>query len=119
MKFTRSSLVICNICVLASVHVSLAQVFPGDFVRAHNKVRAEVGVVQISGDKTVADKAEELAMPRISTCNVIEDIFGESAVLVSYPLTASEAVALWAIEKPYYDHDMQNWVLVYLLQLLS
>ena len=68
-------------------------------------MRAEVGVVPNSGDKTLADKAEELAMSRISTCNVIDDIFGESAVVASYPLTAAEAVALWASEKPYYDHD--------------
>ncbi|CAK7330289.1 unnamed protein product [Dovyalis caffra] len=110
MKFAAFSLVICTICAVSLVHVSVAQISPDDFVKAHNKVRKEVGVVPISWNKTLAAKEEELAIPRISSCNVIEDPFGEIAVQASYPLTAAEAVALWASEKPYYDYDKNTCV---------
>ncbi|KAF9675767.1 hypothetical protein SADUNF_Sadunf09G0067100 [Salix dunnii] len=54
---------------------------------------------------TCPAEAKERAVPSISTCNVIQDLSGESAALASYPLAAAEAVELWASEKPYYDYD--------------
>ena len=69
-RLYRLQLVIC-------VHVSLAQISADDFVKALNEIRVQVEDVPISWNETLAAEARKLAIPRISCCNLIEDMFTE------------------------------------------
>ncbi|KAL6012832.1 hypothetical protein ACLOJK_003321 [Asimina triloba] len=86
---------------------STAQNSPQDFLRAHNAVRAKVGVGPMSWDNRVAAYALSYARQRMGDCRLVHSRgpYGENLFWGSgREFTAADAVNSWAAERQYYDY---------------
>ncbi|XP_031480780.1 pathogenesis-related protein PR-1 type-like [Nymphaea colorata] len=84
-----------------------AQNSPQDFLAAHNKARAQVGVGHMVWDANVAAYAQKYAKQRIGDCRLVHSHgpYGENLFLSSgHQNTAKDAVNWWVAEKRYYNH---------------
>ncbi|XP_042507189.1 pathogenesis-related leaf protein 6-like [Macadamia integrifolia] len=107
-------LVLALLCLigLAFFHVSQAQNSPEDYLKAHNDARAEVGVGSMTWDDTVAAYARIYANERARDCKLVHSggTYGENIAWSSGNMSATEAVQLWASEKPYYDYNSNSCI---------
>lgn len=79
-----------------------------DYLSAHNKARAVVGVGPLRWNDALAAYAQKYANQRKGDCKLVhssgpygENLFGGSGKA----WTAIEAVNLWVSEKPYYNYN--------------
>ncbi|KAL1187946.1 Pathogenesis-related protein 1 [Cardamine amara subsp. amara] len=84
-----------------------AQDSPEDFLAAHNKARAAVGVDPLSWDETVAAYASDYANQRIDDCALQHSNgpYGENIAWSSGSMSGVEAVNMWVDELSDYDYD--------------
>lgn len=89
----------CGICIAHNA--------PQDYLDAHNKVRAEVGVGPLTWNDTLAACAENYAKTRVKDFKMEHSggPYGENIAASSGEMNAADAVKLWVDEKPNYDHD--------------
>ncbi|KAI3715920.1 hypothetical protein L6452_22913 [Arctium lappa] len=94
---------------MAILHFSQAQNSPQDFVNAHNRARAQVGVGPMTWDSRVASFAQNYANQRRGDCQLIHSQnrpYGENLAGGSgFELTGVRAVDLWVGEKADYDYN--------------
>lgn len=78
-----------------------------DFVTAHNKARAEVGVGPMWWDESVAAYARNYANTRRGDCALIhsQGKFGENIAMSTGDFSGTSAVAMWVSEKSIYDYN--------------
>ncbi|XP_076919225.1 pathogenesis-related protein 1A-like [Bidens hawaiensis] len=97
---------------LAMFHITHAQNSQQDYLDAHNKARADVGVENMVWNDTVAAYAESYANQRIGDCNLVHSggPYGENLAEGGGAFTATEAVNLWVDEKTFYDHTSNTCV---------
>ncbi|XP_020228880.1 basic form of pathogenesis-related protein 1 [Cajanus cajan] len=102
MKF--SNLVLIFI-VFSMCNISLAQNSPKDYLDAHNKARAEVGVPPLKWNKTLEAYAQKYADSKIKTCEMEHSYgpYGENLAEGYGELLGTDAVKMWVSEKPFYD----------------
>ncbi|TKW31499.1 hypothetical protein SEVIR_2G110000v4 [Setaria viridis] len=97
------------VAAAAAVAPCAAQNTAQDFVNLHNSPRADVGVVIVTWNATVAAYAQNYATQRAAgDCRLVhsggpygENLFWGSA---GYAWAASDAVGSWVAEKQYYNH---------------
>ncbi|KAD4385187.1 hypothetical protein R6Q59_010665 [Mikania micrantha] len=91
---------------LAMFHITHAQNSPQDYLDAHNRARAEVGVGNMVWDANLAAYASNYAKQRIGDCNLIHSggPYGENLAKGGGAFTGVDAVNLWVREKTFYDH---------------
>ncbi|GKV24297.1 hypothetical protein SLE2022_145560 [Rubroshorea leprosula] len=112
MRFDKFLLAVFFVGLTLLAHLSLAQNSPQDYVRAHNAVRAKVGVGPMTWNTTVAAYAQKYAKKRIRDCNMVhsDGPYGEN-LAAGYPdLSGVDAVKMWAGEKPNYNHAKNSCV---------
>ncbi|CAK8577893.1 unnamed protein product [Lathyrus sativus] len=101
------------IFTIFSLHcfICLASNSPQDFLDAHNKARAEVGVGPLEWSSVLAEYAQNYANTRIENC-VFEHSggpYGENISAGSDPeMNAAAAVKLWVDEKTNYNHETNS-----------
>ncbi|XP_021776182.1 basic form of pathogenesis-related protein 1-like [Chenopodium quinoa] len=96
------------IATVAFVQICHAQNSPQDYLDAHNAARAEVGVVNIEWDSTLASYARRYALSRVDDCALLRSNgpYGENLAVSSNPLfTGTDAVELWLQQKVDYDYS--------------
>lgn len=71
MGFNNFLVALC-LMGLTMVPISLAQSSPNDYVAAHNKVRAAVGVGPVSWSAILAAYAQKQVNSRIDTCALVD-----------------------------------------------
>ncbi|XP_047965190.1 basic form of pathogenesis-related protein 1-like [Salvia hispanica] len=78
---------------------------PKDYLRAHNKARARVGVGPLVWNETLAEYAKAYAQVRSQDCEMhhSEGPYGENLAAGSWQVSAKEAVRMWVDEKHLYD----------------
>ncbi|XP_027125559.2 pathogenesis-related protein 1A-like [Coffea arabica] len=78
-----------------------------DYLDVHNAARAQVGVVPIAWDDTVAAYAHDYAYQIITYCNWTRSggPYGENLAEGSGDFTAGDAVNQWVSARQYYDYD--------------
>ncbi|XP_041990507.1 basic form of pathogenesis-related protein 1-like [Salvia splendens] len=94
------------------VVVAAAQNSPQDFVDAHNRARAEVGVAPVGWNATVADYALRYAEKRSGGCELEHSggPYGENLAEGYGEFSAVDGVGLWVGEKPSYDYASNSCV---------
>ncbi|TYI98411.1 hypothetical protein E1A91_D01G212600v1 [Gossypium mustelinum] len=109
--FTKLSSAICFMTLCLS-HFSEAQNSPQDFVKAHNVIRAAVGVGPLVWNRTVASYAQKYADKRMKDCEMEHSYgpYGENLAEGYGNLDGVDAVKMWASEKPDYDHSSNSCV---------
>ncbi|KAJ8764739.1 hypothetical protein K2173_009127 [Erythroxylum novogranatense] len=92
--------------------ISVAQNSPEDYVNAHNKYRAEVGVRPVTWNETVAAYAQKYANSRVASCELehSQGPYGENIAEGYGDLKGVDAVTMWASEKSNYDHASNSCV---------
>ncbi|XP_010527028.1 PREDICTED: pathogenesis-related protein 1-like [Tarenaya hassleriana] len=104
-----SGTLIMALLALVMAQTLQAQDSPQDYVNAHNRARAEVGVGPVSWDNTVAAFAQNYARQRAGDCRLIHSggggRYGENLAMSTGGLTGVDAVALWVNEKVDYDYN--------------
>ena len=102
------------VCVigLATVHVSLAQNSPQDYLNAHNAARAQVGVGPMRWDAKVASYARNYVEKLKGSCKLVHSggPYGENLAWGSGDLSGTAAVNMWVGEKPKYDYNSNSCV---------
>ncbi|KAL2490887.1 CAP superfamily protein [Abeliophyllum distichum] len=90
-------------------HFSISQNTPQDFLDAHNKARAEVGVQPLVWNHTVADYALNYAHKRYGDCNLehSQGPYGENLAEGWGKLSSVDAVNMWVGEKSCYDYRVK------------
>lgn len=106
MKMFNSyhTLILLAIALVLAFAVPLkAQDGPQDFLNAHNRVRAAVGVQPLTWHEDVATYARAYARLR-RDCRLIGSGggYGENLAVSSRNMSAAEAVSLWVSEGPDY-----------------
>ncbi|EOA15870.1 hypothetical protein CARUB_v10007846mg [Capsella rubella] len=88
------------------VHLK-AQDRPRDFLEAHNRARAEVGVGPLRWDEEVAAYARNYANERKGDCVMKHSSgpYGENIAWSSGSMTGVAAVDMWVGEQSDYDYD--------------
>ncbi|KAF3948877.1 hypothetical protein CMV_025176 [Castanea mollissima] len=111
MMFKISLAIICVIG-LATVHVSLAQNSPQDYLNAHNAARAQVGVGPMRWDAKVASYARNYVEKLKGSCKLVHSggPYGENLAWGSRDLSGTAAVNMWVAEKPKYDYNSNSCV---------
>ncbi|KAG8364178.1 hypothetical protein BUALT_Bualt19G0100000 [Buddleja alternifolia] len=84
---------------------------PQDFLDAHNKARAEVGVQPLGWNDTVANYALRYAHKRYGDCNLehSQGPYGEN-LAGGGELSAVDAVTMWVGEKSNYDYHSNSCI---------
>ncbi|CAL9204864.1 pathogenesis-related protein 1C [Musa acuminata AAA Group] len=111
MRSSNYALALVCVMALAMAYTTLAQNSPQDFVDAHNKARAAVGVGPVSWDDKVTAYAENYAKQRIGDCQLVHSHgpYGENLFWGSNTdYTGIDAVKSWVDEKQYYDHNSNS-----------
>ncbi|KAJ3706114.1 hypothetical protein LUZ61_009819 [Rhynchospora tenuis] len=96
------------VMALAMTNTCLAQNSPQDYVNAHNKARAAVGVGGVSWDSTVQAYAQSYANKRKSDCKLIHSSgpYGENLFWGwGKDYSGIDAVDNWVSEKQYYNYN--------------
>ncbi|KAL1544338.1 basic form of pathogenesis-related protein 1-like [Salvia divinorum] len=85
---------------------------PHDFLEAHNRARAEVGVAPLAWNETVAGYALRYAYKRYGDCEMEHSMgpYGENLAEGWGRLSAVDAVGMWVNEKSCYDHSSNSCV---------
>ncbi|XP_047983506.1 basic form of pathogenesis-related protein 1-like [Salvia hispanica] len=85
---------------------------PHDFLEAHNRARAEVGVAPLAWNETVAGYALRYAYKRYGDCEMEHSMgpYGENLAEGWGRLSAVDAVGMWVSEKSCYDHSSNSCV---------
>ncbi|XP_028797672.1 pathogenesis-related protein 1-like [Neltuma alba] len=116
---SRSNLNIINdftifffICSLTTSYVALAGSSPQDWLDAHNKARAEVGVPPITWDDKVAAYARSYANKRVGDCALEHSggPYGENLAENFGDMDGTDAVNFWVSEKPNYEYESNKCV---------
>ncbi|KAL7601809.1 pathogenesis-related protein PR-1 type [Lactuca sativa] len=91
------------------INFSQAQNSPQDFVNAHNRARAQVGVGPMTWDSRVASFAQNYANQRRGDCRMMHSQnrpYGENLASGSgFVMTGVDAVNMWVGEKADYDYN--------------
>ncbi|KAL5537380.1 hypothetical protein UlMin_042322 [Ulmus minor] len=106
---SRIFLVLLIVCSLGlSCH---AQDWPQDYLNAHNKARAEVGVGPMAWDNKVAAYAQGYANQRVD-CSLVHSSgpYGENLAMSFGDLSGTAAVEMWIREKKNYDYNSNSCV---------
>ena len=92
------------------VPISLAQNSPNDYVAAHNKVRAAVGVGPVSWSATLAAYAQKQVNSRIDTCALADSNgpYGENSAVGDANFSGVDAVNSWAAEQAHYVYNYND-----------
>ncbi|OIW10485.1 hypothetical protein TanjilG_00424 [Lupinus angustifolius] len=108
----RSSNLIFLTIFSISCCISQAHDFPGDFLNAHNKARAEVGVPPLRWNKTLAAYAKIYAKSKIIDCKMEHSNgpYGENLAEASWEMNNAEVVDYWITEKDNYDRKSGSCV---------
>ncbi|KAJ1701713.1 hypothetical protein LUZ63_001492 [Rhynchospora breviuscula] len=96
------------VMVLAMANTCLAQNSPQDYMNAHNKARAAVGVGGVSWDSTVQAYAQSYANKRKGDCKLIHSggPYGENLFWGwGKDYSGIDAVDNWVSEKQYYNYN--------------
>lgn len=106
------SLAIFCLISLAVVHISEAQNFQQDCLKAHNAARATVNVGPMTWDNKVASFASNYANQRKGDCKLVHSggPYGENLAGSRVDLTATAAVNLWVGEGPRYNYKSNTCV---------
>lgn len=91
--------------------ICLAHNEPHDYLEAHNRARAEVGVRPLEWSPTLAEYADNYVKSKIETCEWEHSggPYGENIAGSSDPeMTAADAVKLWLDEKKFYNHETNS-----------
>ncbi|XP_010530683.1 PREDICTED: pathogenesis-related protein 1-like [Tarenaya hassleriana] len=101
------TLILAMALVLALVAHTRAQDRPQDFVDAHNRARAAVGVGPIRWDETVAAYARDYANRRRGDCRLVHSSgpYGENIAWSSGDMSGVSAVQMWVNEKADYNYN--------------
>ncbi|CAK9145004.1 unnamed protein product [Ilex paraguariensis] len=101
-----------SMIILTLAHLSQAQNSQKDFLDAHNKARAQVGVRPLVWNDTVSAYAQNYANKRIGDCNLehSEGPYGENIAEGYGDLKAADAVSMWVGEKSCYDYSSNSCV---------
>ncbi|CAH8384558.1 unnamed protein product [Eruca vesicaria subsp. sativa] len=102
------NLILATAVFLLSIISLRAQDRPEDFVAAHNRARAEVGVGPLRWDNQVAAYARNYANERKGFgCNMEHSSgpYGENIAWSSGGMTGVAAVAMWVKEQVDYDYS--------------
>ncbi|XP_057802696.1 basic form of pathogenesis-related protein 1-like [Salvia miltiorrhiza] len=85
---------------------------PQDFLDAHNRARAEVGVQPLAWNDSVADYALRYAQQRYGDCEMEHSMgpYGENLAEGWGRLSAVDAVGMWVSEKSCYDYASNSCV---------
>lgn len=94
------------------VATSYAQNSPQDYLNAHNKARAQVGVGPMRWDPKVATYARDYVNKLKGSCKLVHSggPYGENLAWSSGDLTAAAAVNMWVAEKRNYDYGSNSCV---------
>ena len=94
------------------IGASEAQDSPGDFLAAHNRARAEVGVGPMRWDENVAAYARNYANIRSRDCALVhsQGPFGENIAMSTGDFSGTSAVAMWVSEKSIYDYNSNTCI---------
>ncbi|KAK9080142.1 hypothetical protein SSX86_001817 [Deinandra increscens subsp. villosa] len=105
-SFKLQFALICFI-TLGIFHITHAQNSPQDYLDAHNKARAQVGVGNLVWSEKVAAYARNYANQRRGDCNLVHSggPYGENLAKGSGDFTGTAAVNLWVGEKASYNHN--------------
>ncbi|WOH04839.1 hypothetical protein DCAR_0624251 [Daucus carota subsp. sativus] len=107
MSLDKFALLLLAFLILANFfHHSQGQNSEQDYLDAHNKARAEVGVGPMTWDVTVAAYALNYTNLRARDCNLIHSNgrYGENLAKGTGSFTGTDAVELWINEKIYYNN---------------
>ena len=112
MMMFKISLAIVCVIGLATVHVSLAQNSPQDYLNAHNAARAQVGVGPMRWDAKVASYARNYVEKLKGSCKLVHSggPYGENLAWGSNDLSGTAAVNMWVAEKTKYDYNSNSCV---------
>ncbi|KAH6767039.1 pathogenesis-related protein-1-like protein [Perilla frutescens var. hirtella] len=85
---------------------------PQDFLDAHNRARAEVGVQPLVWNDTVAKYALQYAQKHYGDCEMEHSMgpYGENLAEGLGRLSAVDAVGMWVSEKSCYDYNSNSCV---------
>jgi pathogenesis-related protein 1 len=111
----KSSNILVILTILSTCYfiICLAQNSPEDYLDAHNKARAEVGVPPLCWDETLEAYAKNYSESKIESCEMVHSggPYGENLAEGSDPeMTATDAVNFWLDEKKYYDNATNSCV---------
>ncbi|XP_047966397.1 basic form of pathogenesis-related protein 1-like [Salvia hispanica] len=83
-----------------------------DFLEAHNRARAEVGVQPLEWSNIVENFAVTYAQRPDNNCSLVEsrEAYGENQASRMGQLSAEDAVNIWVSEKPNYDYTSNSCV---------
>lgn len=112
MGMSKNSLAIISLMSLAMVHLSYAQNSPQDYLNAHNKARASVGVGPMRWDNKVAAFAQNYVNRLRGNCRLVHSggQYGENLAWSSADMTAGAAVRMWVNERQFYDYNSNSCV---------
>ncbi|TYI49585.1 hypothetical protein E1A91_D12G045400v1 [Gossypium mustelinum] len=108
MEFSKvSTLALTCLVGLVLALPSHAQDSKQDYLNAHNRARAAVGVGPMTWDNTVAAYAENYAKQRKADCNLVHSggRYGENLAWSSADLSGTHAVNMWVNEKANYNYN--------------
>ncbi|KAK8596769.1 hypothetical protein V6N13_001374 [Hibiscus sabdariffa] len=105
MLFTKLFLCLC-FTNLKLFPLTKAQNSPDDILKAHNEIRAEVGVSPLVWNETLAAYAQDYAEKRKGDCGMeySTGAYGENLASGDGSMNIADAVKFWAEEKSDYDH---------------
>lgn len=110
--FLLSSLIAGTAAVAATAVDPAQRNSPRDFLDAHNRARAEVGVRPLVWNDTVAYYAYQYAHRRYGDCRMEHSMgpYGENLAEGWGRLSGVDAVGMWVSEKPNYDYYSNSCV---------
>ncbi|KAF7802781.1 pathogenesis-related protein 1-like [Senna tora] len=96
--------------LFAILQISNAQDSPQDFINAHNRARAEVGVGPISWHESVASYARNYLSQFKGSCKMVHSggPYGENLAWGYPDLTGEAAMNMWVGEKRFYDYNSNS-----------
>ena len=112
MMINKASLAITCVIALAIFHTINAQNTPQDYIDAHNRARAQVGVGRMTWDPKLATYARNYISGLVRSCRLVHSggPYGENLAGSSGDLTGTAAVKLWVDEKPKYNYNSNSCV---------
>ncbi|KAJ7946844.1 pathogenesis-related protein 1-like [Quillaja saponaria] len=108
----KSKISLTLVSLMAIAILSFAQDSPQDFVNAHNRARAQVGVGPINWDERVANYARNYVNQLKGSCKLVHSSgpYGENLAWGSPDLSGTAAVNMWVGEKKYYNYNSNSCV---------
>ncbi|XP_022952649.1 pathogenesis-related protein 1-like [Cucurbita moschata] len=105
MDLFKLSLLLFYVLSIAMLPSSFAQDSSQDYVDAHNKARAKVGVGPVQWDEKVANFARQYGNKHINDCEAVHSHgpFGENISYGFPDLSGTATVQEWVDEKQFYD----------------